>query len=629
MQTVSEIEKPRFRPTLILGALGVVYGDIGTSPLYALRECFSGPHGAEPTPQNVFGIVSLVFWSITLMVTIKYLGLVMRASNHGEGGILALLALAAPPSKLPGRRSVRLLLALGIFGGGLLYGDGMLTPAVTVLGAVEGLEIATPLFRHWVVPLAVVVLVGLFSLQRFGAGWMGRLFGPIMLSWFLVLAVLGIYGISKDPRILGALSPHHAFLFLGQQGRIAFIVLGAIFLAVTGAEALYADMGHFGREPIQQAWFGIVFPALLLNYLGEGALLLTDPTAARNPFFLLAPGWAVVPLTVLSTLAAVIASQALISGAFSLTMQAVQMGYLPRLIIQHTSHSERGQIFMPQVNRLLTVACIGLVLGFGSSSRLAGAYGIAVSLTMLCTTVLFYAAARQLWGWSQWLATAVCGLFLSIEACFAAANALKVWQGGWFPLAVGCLMFAIMTTWHLGRRQLRRSLAQSYLPLDMLLADLESSHVHRVPGTAVFMSSNPTGAPIALLHNLRHNQVLHERIVILTVENKETPSISASERVTIDHLRPNIYRVTARYGFMEQPNIPLLLEGCQPLGLEINMARTTFFLSRETVLPTGRSGLPAWRGKLFAALSRNAQSATAFFQLPPNRVVELGMQVEV
>jgi KUP system potassium uptake protein len=625
----AEIQKSRFRPTLVVGALGVVYGDIGTSPLYALRECFNPPHGIEPTPQNVFGIVSLVFWSLTLIVTIKYLSLVMRADNRGEGGILALLALAVAPGRATTGRRAGMLLALGIFGGALLYGDGMLTPAVTVLGAIEGLEIATPIFRHWVIPLSVAVLIGLFSLQRFGTGRVGRWFGPLMLGWFLVLAILGMNGITKAPRILGALSPHHALMFLGHEGHVAFVVLGSIFLVVTGAEALYADMGHFGRKPIQQAWLAIVFPALLLNYLGEGALLLTDPSAARSPFFLLAPEWAVVPLVILSTVAAVVASQALISGAFSLTMQAVQMGYLPRLIIQHTSHSERGQIFMPQVNRLLMIACIGLVIGFGSSSRLAGAYGIAVSLTMLCTTVLFHAAARRLWGWSGWRATLVCGLFLTIEACFAGANALKIWQGGWFPLAVGSFMFVLMTTWHRGRSGLRGRLADSYLPLELFLVDLENTPVHRVPGTAIFMSSNPTGTPIALLHNLRHNQVLHQRVVILTVENRDTPFVADSERLSIETLRPQIYRVTGRYGFMEQPSIPALLDQCVPLGLEIEMARTTFFLSRETVIPNGRTGLPAWRGKLFAALSRNAQSATAFFQLPPNRVVELGVQVEV
>lgn len=617
------------RPELILGALGVVYGDIGTSPLYALRECFYGAQSTIPTRENVLGVISLVIWSLTIIVSIKYLGLLMRADNKGEGGILALLSLAVPQTSKGGRRSARWLVSLGIFGSALLYGDGMITPAVSVLGAIEGLEFATPVFRHWIVPIGVVILVALFSFQRVGTGGVGRIFGPIMLLWFAVLALLGLRGIWFAPGIVAAFAPWHAVHFLLTQGGQAFLVLGAVFLSVTGAEALYADMGHFGAHPIRQAWLAIVFPALLLNYLGEGALLLTNPAAARNPFYLLAPSWAVLPLVGLATLAAVIASQALISGAFSLTMQAVQMGYLPRLRVLHTSHSARGQIYMPQVNAFLMLACIGLVLTFRSSSRLAGAYGIAVSLTMICTTILLYAGVTRLWRWGKVKAGLVCGAFLVIELCFAAANGLKIWQGGWFPVLVGLFVFAQMTTWHRGRARLRSTLAQSLLPLTEFVKDLPASRAHRVPGTAVFMAGSPDGTPLALLHNLRHNQVLHARIVILTIVTEDVPFVPAADRAKVEQLHPDFYRVIGRYGFMEQPDAPALLQRCAPLGLVLNPAQTTFFLSRETILPRKGPGMASWRRKLFAAMSRNAQSATAFFQLPPNRVVELGMQVEV
>lgn len=621
--------KSGVRPALVVGALGVVYGDIGTSPLYALRECFHSAHGLTVSPQTVFGVISLIFWSLTLIVAVKYLGLILRANNKGEGGILALLTLAVGEHRSTDKRSVRLLLALGLFGSALLYGDGIITPAVTVLGAMEGLEVATPLFQHAVVPMAIAVLIVIFSVQRLGTGKVGRVFGPVMLVWFVVLAILGFRGVLRAPEIMGALSPYPGIHFLLHNTSMSFPVLGSVFLSVTGAEALYADMGHFGPRPIRRAWFAIVFPALLLNYLGEGALLLTNPEAARNPFFLLAPSWAVLPLVGLSTLAAIIASQALISGAYSLTMQAVQMGYLPRLRILHTSHSERGQIYMPQVNGFLMIACIGLVLAFQNSSRLAGAYGIAVSLTMLATTLLFYGAARRCWGWRKPVVFGVCVLFLAIELPFATANGLKVWQGGWFPLVVGTAIFALMTTWQKGRALLRKRLADSYLPLDLFLGDIESTRIHRVPGTAVFMSGSLTGTPIALLHNLRHNQVLHERVVILTISSEDIPLVSTTERLRVETLRPDLFRVIGRYGFMEQPDIPSLLADCEPLGLALDPNKTTFFLSRETIIPNGRGGLGTWRSKLFAAMSRNAQPATAFFQLPPNRVVELGMQVEV
>jgi KUP system potassium uptake protein len=505
----------------------------------------------------------------------------------------------------------------------------MLTPSLTVLGAMEGLEVATPLFKPYVVPLAILVLVALFSIQRFGTGRVGGIFGPVMLVWFATLAVLGVRGILIAPQILEAFSPHHAVLFLVRHGSMAFVVLGAVFLSVTGAEALYADMGHFGPRPIRQAWFALVFPGLSLNYLGEGALLLSNPEAARNPFFLLAPTWAVLPLVGLSTLAAVIASQAMISGAYSLTMQAIQMGYLPRMHIEHTSHSERGQIYKPQVNAFLLLTCIGLVLGFKSSSGLAGAYGIAVSLTMLITSLLFFAAARRVWNWSAWRAGLVCGVFLVVELAFAAANGLKLLQGGWFPLCVGLGIFALMTTWWRGRDSLRASLADSYLPFNLFLEDLVRRDMPRVPGTAVFLSGNPTGTPIALLHSLKHYRVLHERMVILTILTQDRPFVPEAERLKVEALTAGIHRVTGLYGFMEQPDVPRLIEACRARGLDLDPDRITYFLSRETILARKGPGLARWRRGLFAAMARNAQSAAAFFQLPPNRVVELGMQVEV
>ena len=619
----------RQRLSLVIGALGVVYGDIGTSPLYALQECFAELHGVEPLPRNVIGVVSLILWSLTVIVSIKYLGFLMRANNRGEGGILALLSLAVSEKDERSKRTTQGLLLLGVFGAALLYGDGIITPAVTVLSAVEGLKVATPVFNPFIVPIAVLILVGLFSVQRLGTGKMGSIFGPVMLLWFVVLGVLGVRGILMAPQILHALSPLPGVSFLMEHGHKSLFVLGAVFLSVTGAEALYADMGHFGVHPIRRAWFAAVFPGLVLNYLGQGGLLLSNPAASANPFFKLAPPAAVLPLVVLATMAAIIASQALISGAYSLTMQGVQMGYLPRLYIQHTSHEERGQIFMPQVNAFLMVACVGLVLGFGSSSGLAGAYGIAVSLTMLVTTVLFFFAARRLWNWSLPAALLVCSGFAAVELTFVVGNVLKIVNGGWFPLVLGAFIFTLMVTWKKGRKMLGAKLADSYLPLELFLQDLESSNLPRVPGTAVFLSGNPKGTPIALLHNIRHNKVLHERIVILTIATRDTPLVPDDRRVEVQQLRPDIYRVNGAYGFMEQPNVPALLEKCVPQGLVINPDKTTFFLSRETVIPRHGPGMPAWRRRLFATMSRNAQSAAAFFRLPPNRVVELGMQVEI
>ena len=551
----------------------------------------------------------------------------LRADNKGEGGILSLLVLAfGDESNTSRRRSI--LVGLGVFGAALLYGDGMLTPCVTVLSAIEGLKVATPLFSPYVVPLTIVILIALFAVQRVGTGGMGRAFGPVTVVWFVVLAALGVRGILMAPEVLGALSPHHALRFMMANGSTAFVVLGAVFLSVTGAEALYADLGHFGARPIRRAWFAVVFPALMLNYLGQGALLLRDPSAAVNPFYKLAPEWALYPLVILATMAAVIASQALISGAFSISMQAIQLGYLPRMEIRHTSAHERGQIYLPFVNWLLMLSCVALVLGFQSSSRLAAAYGIAVTLTMIITTILFYFAARKLWHWSAWQAGLLCGGFMILEVAFFAANALKIMHGGWFPLAIGAVLFTVMTTWKTGRRLLGQRLAASVLPLDLFVQSLAQDPPHRVKGTAVYMSGNPNGTPLALLHNLKHNRVLHQRAVLLTVNVIEEPHVSTKDRVKVEDLGLGLYRVMCRCGFMERVTIAELLDACVPLGLELREADTTFFLSRETILPSARPGMAIWRERLFAFLARNAQPATAFFSLPANRVVELGMQVE-
>ena len=615
---------------MVLGALGVVYGDIGTSPLYALRECFHGPHAMLPTHDNVLGVLSLIFWSLLLIVSLKYLTFVMRADNKGEGGILALLSLAFPEHRAARRTVARYwLVMLGVFGAGLLYGDGMITPAITVLGAVEGLSVATAIFDPYIIPTAVVILVALFSVQRFGTGNMGRVFGPVMAVWFLSLAALGVAGVVKAPEVIKAINPLYAARLFSVDFKTAFVVLGAVFLVLTGGEALYADMGHFGRRPIQRAWFVVVLPSLFLNYLGQGALLLGNPEAAENPFYLLAPSWALYPLVGLATAAAVIASQALISGAFSLTMQAIQLGYSPRLQIDHTSSAERGQIYVPQINWALMIACIGLVVGFGSSSNLAAAYGIAVSLTMIITTVLLYYAARRLWRWGRAACTLLCGFFLVIEFAFCGANCVKIAHGGWFPLVMGAVIFTLMSTWKTGRGLLGLKLQKSSLPLDLFLADVQANPPVRVSGTSVFLSGNSGVTPLALLHNLKHNKVLHQRVIVLTVVTEEVPHVPAAERVEIKPLHSGFWRVLGRYGFMEDPHVPELLEGCRALGLEFNMETTTFFLSRETIIPTRSPGMAIWRERLFAILARNAQPATAFFRLPANRVVELGMQVEV
>ncbi len=618
---------PRRFVGLSLGALGVVYGDIGTSPLYALRECFHGPHALEPTRAAVLGVLSAVIWSLILIVCIKYLTVVMRANNRGEGGIMALLALIL--SRI-GADSTRLpLMILGACGAALLLGEGMITPAITILGAVEGLQVAAPRLGPLVVPIALVILIALFAVQRIGTAGIGRLFGPVTLLWFATLAILGVRGITQAPAVLEAFNPMHAIDFLGHQGLRAFFVLGAVFLAVTGVEALYADMGHFGAGPIRFAWFAVVFPALLLNYLGQGAWILAHPGPVENPFYDLAPPWALYPLTGLATAAAVIASQALITGAFSMARQAMQLGFLPRLNIQHTSSTHRGHVYIGAINWLLMIACLGLVIGFRSSRDLAAAYGIGVSLTIIMTTLLLYFATRRVWKWPLWRAALLCGSFLVVEVTFLAANLLKFSSGGWFPLTAGALVYLLMATWFRGRRAVQKELLAGSLPLGMFLAEIERKSPTRVVGTAVFLTGNPESTPGALLHNLKHNKVLHDRIIILRFAVSDAPSIDDPERLQVEQLPHGFYRVTAFFGFMESPTLESILPLCAKEGLELDSMKTTYFLGRETILATQKPGMVRWRKRLFGLLSRNSQQASAYFRLPPNRVVELGMQVEI
>jgi KUP system potassium uptake protein len=629
--------RPRAAPTgktlakLAVGALGVVYGDIGTSPLYALKECFGGPHGVAPEPTNVIGVVSLVFWALAFVVTFKYLAFVMRADNRGEGGILALMALVGKTetSKL-GRR---VLLVLGLFGAALLYGDGVITPAISVLGAIEGVAVAAPPLAHLVAPITVVILLLLFLFQKRGTATVGAVFGPIMILWFLSIALLGVRGILLDPGILRAVNPAEGVRFFASHGGHGFLVLGGVVLVITGAEALYADMGHFGRRPIRVAWLGVAMPALILNYMGQGAVLLRDPGAARNPFYLLAPEWALYPMIGIATAAAIVASQALISGAFSLTQQAVQLGYSPRVTIRHTSHTEIGQIYVPEVNWAVGVATIALVLGFGSSSNLAAAYGIAVTGTMGITTLLFHRVARDQWGWPRWKAWPLTLLFLAVDLAFFGANAVKVEEGGWFPLAAGAFVFTLLSTWKRGRQLLAVQLRDAGLPLPLFLGEIGRKNPVRVPGTAVFLTSNAENVPPVLLHHLKHNKVLHERVLLVSLLTQEIPSVPEAERVTVRELGSGFYQVIARYGFMETPDVPAMLESIprRPIPgpkLRLVPMETTYFLGRETLLPTGPSKMASWRKRLFIVMARNAQTASSFFRLPPNRVVEMGAQIQ-
>ncbi len=613
---------------LSLGALGIVYGDIGTSPLYSMRECFHGVHAVPPTHANVLGVLSLIFWALVIIVTLKYHVYVLRADNNGEGGILALMALVRPVLRANKRRSW-LLLGLGLFGAALLYGDGMITPAISVLSAVEGLKVATPFFSPYIVPITIGILVGLFAIQRRGTGGIGAIFGPVMLVWFAIIALLGISWLVREPSVLVAVNPLHAFRFFARNGLQGFLVLGGVFLVATGGEALYADMGHFGELPIQIDWFSIVAPSLLLNYFGQGALLVRNPQASWNPFYHMAPDWALYPLVVLATIATVIASQAVISGAFSLTRQAVQLGYLPRVSIIHTSSHEIGQIYIPGVNWILMLATIGLVLGFHSSDNLAAAYGVAVTATMVITTLLAFVVARRLWHWPLPVALLVTALFLSVDLAFFGANIVKVLDGGWFPLVVGIVVYTLMSTWQKGREKIAAELSLGALPFEAFAASLRPGSPIRVPGAAIFMARDENATPVALLHNLKHNKVLHEKVILLTIHALEIPQVPAKERVKVEELGKGFFRILARYGFMENPSVPEVLELARAKGLDLSPMTTTFFLSRETLLPGKQKGLAALREHLFAVMVRNAVRPTDYFRIPPNRVIELGMQVKV
>ncbi len=619
----------RFLSLTSLAALGVVYGDIGTSPIYAIRESLHPGHQVAATAPNVFGVLSLIFWALVIIVAVKYQVFVLRADNRGEGGILSLTSLATS-SGTPRPRVHSFLVLLGLFGAALLYGDTMITPAISVLSAVEGLELVAPGFAPYVVPIALVIIVGVFAVQRRGTARVGALFGPVMLLWFTTIAALGIVHIIETPGVLAAIDPRHALSFFAANGGRSVLVLGSVFLVVTGGESLYADMGHFGTRPIRSTWFALVMPALLLNYFGQGALILNNPAAAENPFFLMAPGWAIVPFVILTASAAVIASQAVISGAFSLTMQAVQLGYLPRVAIEHTSEHERGQIYVPSINWLLMLCCIGLVIGFRTSSALAAAYGVAVATAMVVTTCMLFVVARERWRWSWAAASLLCGALLIIDLAFWGANMLRVPQGGWFALAIAAVVLGMMTTWKTGRAILSRRMAASTLPFDFFLADLKENPPRRFPGTAIFMFRDADGTPPALLHSLQHFGVLRQRVILLSVETAEVPRIPPEQRATTRALGDGFHRIVLRYGFMEDPNVPRDLAMVRVEGRPLDLKEATFLLGRETVIASERKvGMSLWRERLFGVMARNARAATSFFHLPHERVVELGVQVEI
>lgn len=611
---------------LALASLGVVFGDIGTSPLYALRECLHHAHGISTSPDNVYGIVSLVFWALTLVISLKYVAYVLRADNAGEGGVLALTALATS-SKGLGVTAHRVALAVGLFGASLLFGDGIITPAISVLSAVEGLKVATPAFEPLILPIASAILLLLFSAQRRGTGSVGAVFGPVMLLWFVTLGGLGVYNIALHPGIVAAIDPSHAVWFFVNNGKLGFLVLGSVFLVVTGGEALYADMGHFGARPIRTAWFAVALPGLLLNYFGQGALLLERPEAIASPFYNLAPKWALYPLVVMSTLATIIASQALISGAFSVTRQALMLGFLPRVRILHTSAHHIGQIYVPIVNWLLMIAAVGAVWGFGSSSGLAAAYGVAVTMDMTITTLLAYVVARLQWKWTLAVALGVTIPLLCLELTFLGSNLTKLAHGGWFPLAVGAVMFTIFTTWRRGRQLLFDKIKERTVPLEDFFELMIVERPARVPGTAVYLTGNDTGTPPALLQGFLHMRAVHDRVLLLTIITEQRARVPLEDRVRIQELPNGFWRAVARYGFMETPNVPQLLQHAQFSGYSLEF--TTFFLGRETVLPTKNPGMALWRERLFAFLTRNAQPATAFFGIPPSRVMEIGSQIEI
>ncbi|MBI5898918.1 MAG: potassium transporter Kup [Rhodocyclales bacterium] len=614
---------------LSIAAMGVVYGDIGTSPLYTMKEVFNGPHAVAVNPDNLLGILSLIFWALTITVSLKYVLFITRADNRGEGGIMALTSLALR-TRGAGPRLMWLMSILGIFGAGLFYGDAVITPAMSVLSAVEGLEVATPMFKPYVVPITIGVLCALFLIQPRGTASVGALFGPIMMFWFGTLGVLGVWNILRHPDVIAAINPWYAAHFFLENRGHAYLALGAVVLAITGGEALYADMGHFGRRPIKWAWLAYVFPCLYLNYLGQGALILDDPSAVRNPFFRLVPELLLYPMVALATAATVIASQAVISGAFSLTSQAMQLGYCPRIQVRFTSEREKGQIYLPNINWLLLLAVVMLVLGFKSSSNLASAYGIAVTLTMMIDTLLAFVVVRALWNWN-WLQAAVfLTLFLVVDFAFFSANLVKVLDGGWFPLLLGLGIFTLFATWKRGRALLYRKLEQDSMPLDAFLASLKYGGPQRVPGTGIFMTTRPDGVPRAMLHNLLHNKVLHERVILLNVNTQDIPHVAEEERLRIEALDDGFYRIQLNYGFKDDPNIPVALEMCAYQGMApVEMMETSFFLGRETIVPNRVPAMTLWRQVLFMWMFRNADTATDYFKLPTNRVVELGTQIEL
>lgn len=609
---------------LALGALGVVYGDIGTSPLYAVKECFAPGHGVDPTPENVLGILSLIVWSLVLVIVVKYITFILRADNHGEGGILSLLALVGN-----GKGAKWGMVMLGLFGAALLYGDGIITPAISVLSAVEGLEVATPRIHPLIVPITVVILAGLFLIQKRGTASVGAVFGPATLVWFVSIAAAGLPWIIRRPEVLAAFNPLHGVAFFAHHGKHGFLLLSAVVLCITGGEALYADMGHFGRRPIRWAWYGVVLPALLVNYLGQGAVLLERGEVVRaNPFYGLVSGWMIYPMVAVATVATVVASQALISGAFSLTQQAVQLGYCPRVTIVHTSGKAEGQIYIPEVNHFLMVACVALVLVFRESSALAAAYGIAVTGTMSITSVLFYKLTRQ-WNWPAWKSVGLVAVFLAIDLAFLGANVVKISEGGWFPLVIAAVVFAAMTTWKKGRAILGGHILAKALPMPHFMDDVKVTKPHRVKGTAVFMTSNPDGASPVLLHHFKHNKVLHEQVIMLSITTQHVPEVRDADRVEITELGEGFWRVLAHYGFMETPDVLKVLALCRDKGLVARTDDTSFYLGRETLITKEKGGMASWRKVLFAFLSRNARPANMFFNIPPNRVVELGTQIEL
>lgn len=614
--------------TLMLAAIGVVFGDIGTSPLYTMKEVFSPTHGVALNEANLLGVVSLIVWGLTIIVSLEYVTLILRADNRGEGGIMALMALAMSSVTQKSRLYVPLMF-VGLTGVALFYGDSVITPAMSVLSAIEGLKVATPAFQPYVVPLTVAVLVMLYTLQQHGTGGIGKWFGPIVLVWFAALAIMGIVNIIKTPAILAALNPIYGIRFFINNGWIAFVALGAIFLAFTGAEALYADMGHFGKKPIRMVWFVIVFPALALNYLGQGGLLLSNPTAVANPFYHQLGTWSIYPLVILATMATVIASQATIAATFSVTQQAIALGFLPRMQVFHTSEREMGQIYIPLVNWMQLALVLMAVIGFGSSDHLASAYGIAVSTTMVTTTLLTFFVVRYRWKFNLLLCILSTGFFLVFDITFFSANALKLMHGGWFPLVMGAAMMTVLLTWCGGRELVFENLKKHMIPLKDFLDSLFVSPPHRVPGTAVFFRADGDGVPHAMLHNLLHNKVLHERTIFLTVHNTEIPYVPEKERVKVEDLGQQCYQVDVYYGFKDERDIPLALQMCAAKGLEVEPMETSFFIARQTVIPTVGRGMALWRESLFAAMSRNARDAADYFRVPPNRVIELGTQVEI